>query len=1138
MKIKFIPFVIIFLLFNQIKAQITGDIDYKMPQIIGQTPDVASLLKFSETSVSYSTGIPNISIPIFTLPSGDLSTSVGISYHAGGIRVSEDASNVGLGWSLFAGGQITRTVRSHPDDLAPYGYIYNPYTVDIVSDVCNNGSTFQGQDCHYYSGENAEVQSFDYEPDEFNYSMMGLSGRFMFNQDRSVSAKGEIVQFPHNNVEITPIFSGNEITSWNIKDDKGTMYYFQKGNTQHKTDYFEKINGQLVLSADPQYTPEYIETWDLTSVVSHKGDVITFNYITPQLPEGFGWPHFNEHNFMESSDALVVQEGQNTSNSHPLILPRRVNLFSHTERKYTTLKSIVSSLGKIEIIYDTQRREDMQSDKYRIKYIELYDNHNKLLKNVEFKHSYYNSEPASQNYFFLNDSQWNQNTLGKRLRLDEVVFRGYISNPEPISTSVYSYVLDYNNTNLPNKRSYAQDHWGYYNGVSNNASLIAAPNYSSIYLANREVDTLFSKAGILKSIRFPEGGKTEYVFENNTEDSLDPLPPYVTTNTVFQDNLNTPHTITQNGPETTYKFKKDFTIGNDAKPEGSSFLTHMTFSGFTTRCPNNTDEIFDLGDLVCNKILLKIYEMNNGVQGQEIHNDHIWSTGFIVVEKNKDYRAIIEITSSDEENYNFDNNSSEANISWQIDNPGVPAIKYLGGLRIKEIKNFDDEDNLASHRAFKYKGGKILSKPSYFSVTAGNIRKFVSQSWVPLLTSQSGYVHYAEVTEEFMTPIEGDPNVVPLINLNSIIRKYTNNSPPIDFPTAPFIWNSYLGLLIEERIPLVSKKTQSYVSRVSQLHEPVKGFVIRRPYYIDENISPFNIITQYEWLDCLNNGLCDITNSLYTLNSVSRLLKNQDEESIFYDDFNSQNLMVQSKDFFYESLNPDLNLLSKTITQTSDGAIIENHFKYAYDVGDQNLITSNRISSPLETTTLRDGVQISSVKAYYNNFGGDYLIDNIKVNKAGEPLEERLKYHRYNSLGKPVEVSQTDGTHVFYIYGYNSNYPIAEIKNFTYNESLAIQNLIDVAVLASNLDDDTTTNYSGNEGQLRLALENIKNHSALSNSLITTYTYDPLVGITSVTDIRNYTIYYQYDNLGRLKQVKDAEGNILSKNEYKYATQN
>jgi hypothetical protein len=41
-----------------------------------------------------------------------------------------------------------------------------------------------------------------------------------------------------------------------------------------------------------------------------------------------------------------------------------------------------------------------------------------------------------------------------------------------------------------------------------------------------------------------------------------------------------------------------------------------------------------------------------------------------------------------------------------------------------------------------------------------------------------------------------------------------------------------------------------------------------------------------------------------------------------------------------------------------------------------------------------------------------------------------------------------------------------------------------------------------------------------------------------IEKLKGYTMYYEYDSFGRLSQVKDAQGNILSENEYNYRTQN
>jgi hypothetical protein len=109
------------------------------------SPTAASLGKYGDIPVSYNTGIPNISIPIYTIKAGSLSLPITLNYHTSGLKVEEEASWVGAGWSLNAGGVITRTVIGAADDqglqsanvctngyYSDYGYnsylfVTNPY---------------------------------------------------------------------------------------------------------------------------------------------------------------------------------------------------------------------------------------------------------------------------------------------------------------------------------------------------------------------------------------------------------------------------------------------------------------------------------------------------------------------------------------------------------------------------------------------------------------------------------------------------------------------------------------------------------------------------------------------------------------------------------------------------------------------------------------------------------------------------------------------------------------------------------------------------------------------------------------------------------------------------------------------------
>lgn len=93
--------------FGQVPASVSDQINKLMPKPLPISPNVASLGKFGDYNVDIFTGLPEISIPIFEAKSGELSVPVTLSYHASGIKMTDVASWVGLGWSLSAGGQIS-----------------------------------------------------------------------------------------------------------------------------------------------------------------------------------------------------------------------------------------------------------------------------------------------------------------------------------------------------------------------------------------------------------------------------------------------------------------------------------------------------------------------------------------------------------------------------------------------------------------------------------------------------------------------------------------------------------------------------------------------------------------------------------------------------------------------------------------------------------------------------------------------------------------------------------------------------------------------------------------------------------------------------------------------------------------------
>lgn len=98
------------------------------PTVTPKSPEASAFQKYGETEINEYTGNPAISIPLYTLSYKGIELPLSLTYDGGGIQVSQEASWVGLGWSLNVGGCINYVCQGGNDQwLGRYGSWKNDY---------------------------------------------------------------------------------------------------------------------------------------------------------------------------------------------------------------------------------------------------------------------------------------------------------------------------------------------------------------------------------------------------------------------------------------------------------------------------------------------------------------------------------------------------------------------------------------------------------------------------------------------------------------------------------------------------------------------------------------------------------------------------------------------------------------------------------------------------------------------------------------------------------------------------------------------------------------------------------------------------------------------------------------------------
>ncbi|KQR70892.1 hypothetical protein ASF92_05655 [Pedobacter sp. Leaf176] len=1090
---------------------------------IPPTPQASSLFKFLEVPVSENTGIPNITVPLYSIEFKNCSFPITLKYHSSGLKVEEQSGNIGLGWALEAGGTISSTVYDLPDFgvNSPYGTFpqnreMNPQKILTGTGVYEENADYtqmmslMGNPINH-GASTSQGQKSDLQPDIFYYSMFDRAGKFFFTQN------GTARPMPHNGLLIEKTSTG-----YRIKDEKGVVYLYEEPENIY-TSSTNYSNHQEMGSGS---TSSLSVSYHLTNITTPLNEVINISYITQNYSYA-NVPSYTRYRTLPGQQNCVGIEGESRTETTTQITGKFIN-------------EITSNKGhRIKFVYSDCQRLDMPGT-YALKQLEVYING--VSNTIELIHGYFGLDSY--------DCNTQIDPLSVRLQLKKI-------KEQPKG----DYSFDYfgGNAGFPNRFSTQSDHWGYYNGTG--STFPADQEFGFTIGGDKSPSLENTRKGILEKITYPTGGTT--VFEHELNQYLDTVATGTSTvqngsGIYFEEYSPQPVSRTVN-----------FTIPLNVNPN-SIYVTY-----------NCTDGTYDPQFSVL---------LHNGNNQYSRAFSGTGSTPEYITLSPGNY-AIDLYQSGNFEEGNF-------RIFWTETVGANPVVMNVnaGGLRIKTIKDYDALSIQPAHISrytynqsanAAYSSGKVFNKPLYryiynkhsYTINSDNTSLLdettcsyylqTSKSKLPLTGLQFNNTIYTEVQKY----TEGPDN-----------NGYTNNTysfaydlkPYNGYPFTPptsYEWMSGYLLKSEtfKKIPgsycLIKRLTnnynfnytppdiyQNYQESGAHYTLPIKpneyhalglNIIVDRPEYVlnsagGSRVYPARFIIQSFKL---------ISSWVYLQNNTEELFEN------------CSSPILNSTLNYYD--NPIHAQLSRTVSTSSNGNSSGKIFTYAHDypsVGNfiDDMKANNLVTLPIERVSYEINAEnqfsILSGEIVEYKLGGKGLIDNLysletdkkinlpdfkfsnapngtlpSVSNPASFLKDSRYVHktnifRYDDKGNVLQLSANAFPHRSYLYSYNKHYPVAEIKNADY---ATIEGILGVSAI-ENFGNQLNPDKAAVDAFLAPLKAN------LPNAFITSYTYKPLVGMTSQTDAKGMTTYYEYDAFGRLQYVKDQNQNIVKSNNYHY----
>lgn len=312
----------------------------------------------------------------------------------------------------------------------------------------------------------------------------------------------------------------------------------------------------------------------------------------------------------------------------------------------------------------------------------------------------------------------------------------------------------------------------------------------------------------------------------------------------------------------------------------------------------------------------------------------------------------------------------------------------------------------------------------------------------------------------------------------------------------------------------------------------VNGVLAKVETFNNNNIMVSEEINDFEFYEL--NGFYTLT-EFVNITRKNAIIKKLTNSSTLYNPSGSTTQISETtrdtKDFnvtYKKSIGADGNITEQFIT-----------YPWQYYLIDHRLWDAKLRTIPLISESKINGVTVSKSETKYedvNNFHPtsqySYLPDNLN-----QGIKD-VSYDIYDDKGNLVQFTTYPdvggvGKSTTVIWGYHKTMPIAKIEGVKLSNIPA--GLITSIVNASNEDADASTSTEIAKEKLLIdALNNFRNDPAMENFMVSSFTYNPLVGVTNTISANGMMESYVYDSYNRLQTVKDVDGNPVKSYQYNY----